>query len=130
MIKQMKNKRIKNYFFNIATFGILTLPSMVLAQNTGLPASGNCADGHICNPIGIDSLPNLIKTILEAVIKIGIPVSALAIVYCGFLFVSARGNSEKLKTAKNALTYTLIGTAILLGSWAIAKLISSTVLSL
>ena len=126
----MKNKRIKNYIFNIATFGILTLPSIVLAQNTGLPTNSKCADGHICNPIGIDSLPNLIKTILEAVIKIGIPVSALAIVYCGFLFVSARGNSEKLKTAKNALTYTLIGTAILLGSWAIAKLISSTVLAL
>ena len=55
---------------------------------------------------------------------------ALAIIYCGFLFVSARGNTEKLTKAKEALLYTVIGAAILLGSWAIAIMISETVLSL
>ena len=55
---------------------------------------------------------------------------ALAIIYSGFLFVAARGNSEKLTKAKDTLLYTIIGAAILLGAWAIATMISSTVLAL
>ncbi|KKQ03101.1 MAG: hypothetical protein US18_C0017G0016 [Parcubacteria group bacterium GW2011_GWB1_36_5] len=81
-------------------------------------------------PNGIDSVPKFIQVLLEGVLRIGIPIVALAIIYCGFLFVSARGNSEKLGKAKDALLYTLIGAAILLGSWAIAQLISETVLAL
>ena len=87
----------------------------------------------LVNPLassGIDSLPKLIKTILEGAITIGIPVIALAIVYCGFLFVAARGNSEKLGKAKDALLYTCIGAAVLLGSWAIAQMIQATVTGL
>ena len=91
----------------------------------------SCKEGTICNPLGnTTSIPALIKTILEGALKIGIPIVALAIIYCGFLFVFARGNSEKLSKAKDALLYTLIGAAILLGSWAIAQMISSTVLAL
>jgi len=85
---------------------------------------------EICNPITANDLPEFVQTILVGVIKIGIPIIALAIVYSGFLFVAARGNAEKITKAKKALLYTLIGAAILLGSWAIAKLISETVLGL
>lgn len=87
--------------------------------------------GKILNPLTTTStLPDLIKTILEGALKIGIPIVALAIIYCGFLFVFARGNPEKLTKARDALLYTLIGAAILLGAWAIAKMISATVLAL
>src|SRR3989344_997772 len=81
----------------------------------------------ICNPIGTDTLNEFLKVLLEGVVKLGIPIIALAIIYSGFLFVSAQGNSEKLQKAKDAFFFTLIGAAILLGSWAIAKLISETV---
>jgi|GEM_PF-878534 len=94
-------------------------------------AADDClTSGKICNPLSVNSLQQLLKTILEGAIKIGIPIIALAIVYSGFLFVKARGNSEELSKAKDALIYTLIGAAILVGSWAIAQLISNTVLSL
>jgi len=87
--------------------------------------------GKICNPIpNITSIPGLIQTVLEGVIRIGLPVVALAIIYCGFLFVFARGNSEKLTKARESLMYTLIGSAILLGSWAIALMIEATVTGL
>jgi len=91
-----------------------------------------CGDpGTICNPIpNVTSIPGLIQTVLISLIKIGIPVIALAIIYCGFLFVAARGNPEKISKAKDALLYTLIGAAVLLGSWALATLISSTILGL
>jgi hypothetical protein len=94
------------------------------------------ADSHpdesvsIDNPINATSINGLIKTILTGVIKIGIPIVAIALVYSGFLFVSARGRPKELTEAKDALLYTLIGAGILLGSWAIAQLISDTVLQL
>lgn len=103
------------------------------------PISILYADGEtsttvmINNPLAtnnINTVPDFIQKILIGVIKIGMPVIALAIIYSGFLFVAARGNTEKLGEAKKSLTYTLIGAAILLGSWAIATLISNTVLSL
>ena len=87
---------------------------------------------QICDPLEerFGSVPELIKTILEGALIIGMPIVALAVIYCGFLFVFARGNPEKLTKAKDALLYTLIGAAILLGSWAIAKMIKITITGL
>ena len=93
--------------------------------------AGDAPVVKIENPLlHAQTINELIKTILEGVIKIGMPIIVLAIIYSGFLFVSAQGNSEKLSEAKRALLYTLIGAAILLGSWAIAQLISETVKAL
>jgi hypothetical protein len=115
----------KNWLKIVFLYYVLISPFSVLY------ASDTCKEGTICNPIPtITSIPVLIKTILEGVLTIGIPVVALAVVYCGFLFVFARGNPEKLSKAKEALLYTLIGAAILLGSLAIANIISGTIKAL
>ncbi len=116
----------------LATF-LITVPVVTSAQVVGGAPADACPPGQICNPLasrGINDIPGFIKALLEGVLKIGIPIIALAIIYCGFLFVAARGNSEKLTKAKDALLYTLIGAAILLGSWAIAQMISATVTGL
>ena len=63
----------------------------------------------------------------EIAIKIGIPVCVFFMVYAGFLFVSARGNEEAITKAKKTFLYTVIGVALLLGSWALAKAIQGTV---
>lgn len=84
----------------------------------------------INNPLGENGPQNImdfIKLIVKYVMYIGIPIIALAIIYTGFLFVAAQGNSEKLTKAKNALLYTLIGGALLLGAFVIAHAIGSTV---
>ena len=97
-----------------------------------LPAV-SLAQGVITNPLGSDgpnTIPEFIKILLEGALKVGIPVIALAIIYCGFLFVQARGKPEEITKAKDALLYTLIGAAILLGSWAIAQMILATVTGL
>ena len=121
----MYNYHMNHFKKNIFKVVLLTSFSII-------PIFSFAADdaGKIVNPINATTLDGLIKTILEGVLKIGIPIIALAIIYCGFLFVSARGNPESIKKAKDALIYTLIGAAILLGSWAIALLISNTVLKL
>jgi hypothetical protein len=123
-------KLIKRSILQFTLFLFLFLPPVLsLAQLDGTITPCNIS-GRICNPIKENDLNGLIKTILEGLIKIGIPVVALAIIYCGFLFVKARGNTEQINKAKDALMYTLIGAAILLGSWAFAQLISRTVLAI
>jgi len=86
--------------------------------------------GKIENPIKHKTINAFIKVLLEGVIKISIPIIALAVIYSGFLFVAAQGNSEKLQKAKDALLYTIIGAAILLGAWSISILVSETILAL
>jgi len=124
-------KYIKKNLFSITLlilmFVVFLIPVFSFAQVVGDPPLDA---GKISNPISAQTLEGLIKTILEGVLKIGIPIVALAIVYCGFLFVSARGNPEAIKKAKESLLYTLIGAAILFGSWAIAQLITETVKAL
>lgn len=121
----------KSWWRLFVLFYTLVVPIFALSADVdGTPSDQS---GKIINPLansGINSIPDLIKTFLDGVLKIGIPIVALAIIYSGFLFVFARGNSEKLGKAKDSLLYTIIGAAILLGSWAIAKMISSTVLAL
>ena len=83
----------------------------------------------INNPLGekLTDIPSFIKKAIEIVLAVGIPVLVLAIIYTGFLFVQAQGNSKKLEDAKKALTNTLIGGALLLGAFVIAEAIGTTV---
>lgn len=131
----------KNWQKLISIIYLFSIPVISFAADSGgTPISngatatcpdGSSAVGRICNPIpNVTSIPNLIETILRGVLTIGIPIVALAIVYCGFLFVEARGNPEKITKAKDSLIWTIIGAAVLLGAYAIAQMISATVTGL
>ena len=122
----------KNWHKIVLLAYVFFAPVFLLSADSGGPIVDPNA-GKILNPLGTtgpNSIPVLIEKILVGVIKIGLPVIALAIIYCGFLFVKAQGKPTELKEAKGALLYTLIGAAILLGAWALARMISATVLSL
>jgi hypothetical protein len=83
----------------------------------------------IKNPLGpnLQTIPQFIEAIINFILYLAVPVVALAIIYSGFLFVTAQGNSEKLKSAKKAILYTLIGASLLLGAFVISKAIQGTV---
>ena len=117
-------KNLKKIIF-IAYFFIL--PVVSFADGTNDPTQGKIID-PLNNKFRFNSC--FYSNYSEGAITLGIPVIALAVVYCGFLFVAARGNSEKLTKAKSALTWTLVGAAILLGALAIAKMIAATVVGL
>ncbi len=143
----LKNKKyfilsqILRYSFVFILAFTLVMPFVVGAADSSTPGKKSTPDSStpgastkvtginftIKNPIKVNSIPELIKTILEAVIIIGVPIVALAIIYCGFLFVQARGNGEEIKKAKTALIYTIVGAMLLLGSWVLAQAIQSTV---
>ncbi len=98
-------------------------------KNTPDGSTTNQINTHINNPLGgsTTDIPSFIKAILNFVVLIGVPIVTLAIIYSGFLFVTAQGNSEKLKKAKKTIIATLIGAALLLGCYVIAGAIQGTV---
>jgi hypothetical protein len=97
---------------------------------TGTPPDTS-GGGSLTNPLNsINSLPELLTAILKGVVEIGAIFLTLMIVYVGFLFVAARGNEEKIRSARDALMWTVIGGLILLGAEAISLVIQATVKTL
>ena len=107
---------------------LLMLPLWVRAEEgEGVPGGSE----GLTNPLnGVSTLPEFLRAILGGVVQIGTIVLIMMLVYVGFLFVVARGNAEKLQSAKSALVWTVIGGLILLGATAIQLMIEGTVQSL
>ena len=73
----------------------------------------------------------LVERILnDIVLPLGASVAAIAIIYSGFLYVKAQGNKEELQKAHEAIKWTVVGTAVILGAWVLAKLIDKTIKAL
>lgn len=115
---------LAHVFLGIVNF--LLVPYMAFGQ--GSVTSGGTSG--LQNPTSYSTIMDFVQAILQVVLKIGIPVAAMFIIYSGFLFVKAQGNEQELTEAKKAFTYAVIGTAILLGSWLLAQGIASTINSL
>lgn len=107
-----------NTFRFVLIFSVLLLPLISLAQSAG----------QITNPLGStkELIPFLDK-IIDACLKLGAVIAVVALIYAGFLFVTAGGDEKKIETAKNTITYTVIGIIILLGARAISAVITNTV---
>lgn len=79
------------------------------------------------NPLGnTTSVSEFVKKILNGLIQIGIPIAVLFVIYAGFKFVTAQGNSEKLAEARKNFLWTIVGIAIFLGAVVIADLVAGT----
>ena len=107
---------------------LLALVLLLWPMIGGLMAqTGPNAGGFFKNPLNADSFPELLGLILNAVTQVGIVVVTFFIIYAGFLFVKAQGNPDGLKSAKEAIKWTIIGSAIVLGAYAIKEIIYNTV---
>lgn len=96
------------------------------ADNAAVAGSGKSI--KLTNPLKtINTIPEFVKSVLDIVMKVGVPLVALAIIYTGYLFIAAQGKPEELKKAKDALVYVFIGSMILLGAYVIAEALIGTV---
>src|SRR3989344_8992724 len=108
------------------TLAVISLPLVVLAENTNLVQPGT-----IQNPLkNIGNFCQLIKVVLQAILVIGVPIAVVFLVIVGFKFIIARGNPAELDKAKADFLHTVIGIAIFIWAWAIAKLIAATLAAL
>lgn len=74
-----------------------------------------------------DSLPDFVTMILKFIVDAGTPLVAIAFIWTGLKYVLAQGNPRKLSEAHKTAKYTLIGSALILGSFVITKVITATV---
>ena len=118
---------IRNKIFLLTAFSYLLLPQILLAESQGTSPSPSGGGEGLKPPTNIQSIPALLTAILEFVVEVGTYIVPLAIIFAGFKFVEARGNPEKLVTARSMLLYVLIGGAISLGAQVLKTVITGTV---
>lgn len=142
----MKNKSFKIFSaFIFVTAFFFASTSVTLAQGgnasstpSGTPTSTtpSTINLNLQNPIGgtgnagVNSLPQFFEKVVNLIIKIAIPFTAIVLVYCGLLFVTARGDTSQLEKARQAFTFAVIGGLVLLSSWLIAQAIKDALTSL
>lgn len=80
----------------------LILPALVLAQI------------DIPNPIEAESFDVIINNIIDFIWGIALVLAPLMIVWAGILLVTAAGNSDQIRKAKNIILYTLAGFIVIL----------------
>lgn len=88
------------------------------------------ADTGINNPLTYTSLPQFFAKILQIVVTLGASVVVFFIIFAGFKYVTARGDTSKVEEATKTLTWTVVGAAVLLGAETIQIVITNTVKSL
>jgi hypothetical protein len=95
-------------------------------QDNSKTGNNNVSVIKLKNPLkpGLDTIPKIINAILDGiVIPIAVPIFILAIIWTGILYVIARGKPTEITKAHEALKWTIIGGAVILG----AKLISTAI---
>jgi hypothetical protein len=132
MLEKIRKNRnsLHLYFLNYCMVFVLIVSLFCVSFGNVVADGDNVSiKTGIENPLGdkITDIPSFIKEALEFIVKLGIPVITFAIIYTGFLFISAKGNKEKLTEAKKAMGGVLIGAAIILGAFVIAEAIGGTV---
>ncbi len=72
----------------------------------------------------------LVHAILDFVVKIGTIAVIFMVIYSGFLFVKAQGDSGAIIAAKDTFFWTVIGGVVLIGAKVLATVICNTAVGL
>lgn len=99
------------------------LPSALLAQDYGLRSTAQNAG---LTQYG-DSVPTLVGTVIGSALSIIGVIFFILAVYAGFLWMTARGDSDQVSKAKDTLTAAIIGLIIVLGAYAITNFVFESV---
>ena len=91
------------------------------------PASPLSSYSTLKSPFAFETVAQLVSKILLIVVKVGWVLAFFFLIWSGFLFVTAAGSEEKLKTAKDTFVWTIVGSCIVLGAQVLSKVIETTV---
>lgn len=85
--------------------------------------------GRLENPLNNEysSVAGFVAGALKVLVVVALPVVAFFLVLAGFKYISAQGNSERIKEAHLNFLWVVIGGALILGAWVVATLIGGTV---
>jgi len=106
---------MKNLIFIISLLTIFLI---------ALPALGQ--DFAFKNPFKeITTITSLIEAIINFLKSLAVIVSAILIVYAGYLYMTSAGNQQKIETAQKTLIWALVGIGVILIASAITKVIEN-----
>lgn len=100
--------------FALAVF----LPFVVMAD----PSTGT-----IDNPIESETFAQLVELIINWIINIALVLAPLIIVYGGFTYMTAAGDTNKLSQGKNIILYAVIGFIVALLAKSLAGILTKLV---
>ena len=118
-------KRLTDFYWGLLLIFVL-VPRVAL----GGPETPPCRlddPSKLCNPIRYNSIDAFLLEILKIVVQYGSLLIVFFLVYAGFQFVTAQGNTEKLSQAKQSLTWVVVGAFVLLGVYVLRAAICGTV---
>lgn len=92
-----------------------------------LPFSAS-AQAKLSNPSpgGGATLQDFIELLIKIIQSVGIPALVVAIIYSGFILLTAGGNEAQISKGKTWIFWTLIGAAIILGAQLVADTVYNT----
>ena len=127
----------------VITYSLALIPHLASAQpddglrGTGVRGTGREESAYngidatetafIKNPLATNSIQEFLETILTVVMVLSVPVIIFFVIYAGFLYATARGNSDQIKQATQAFTYAIIGGLIVLGAMVLVGIIQNLV---
>ncbi len=82
---------------------------------------------ELSNPLKAESITGFLIQIIEIILVFALPVIVFFIIYGGFLFVTAQGDTTKVQAARSTLTWAVVGGVIVLGAQLIVEVIGNTV---
>ncbi len=87
--------------------------------------TGGTGGGEItlANPLGSQSLADIVSAILSALFTISIPIVSIMVMVGGYYILTAAGNEENLKKGRQTITYAVIGFAVILLANGVVSLI-------
>ena len=112
----------KLYFYSLVVY-------LTLIRSVGATGDDTEIRGRVPNPFkfGEDIFAFFSAVLDGVVLPVASVICVLSFIWAGFLYVTARGDKNQIAKAHKAFTYTAVGTAIVLGAWAIFSTISGTV---
>ncbi len=125
----------KRIIWSVSSF-VLLVPLYVFGVGTRPPDGGAgaitppCSPDKLCNPIKYGNLEGFLIAILDVIVQYGAIIIVFFVVYAGFQFVTAQGNTEKLEHAKKMLVWIIVGGFVLLGAFVIRAAICGTLTNL
>ena len=79
------------------------------------------------NPLKSKSIEEFLLKIIDVLLVFALPIIVLYIMYAGYLFVTAQGDSGQISTARSALLWAVVGGVIVLGARVIVAVIQGTI---
>ena len=132
---------MKKFKFLIAAF-LITIVSISVYSIPKAMAILTSNEVKLTEPVGKDILPGiqvltaetvqesfvfskLIPFVITYAIRIAVALSVIAIIIGGYQYVTAYGDEEKHKKAKNTIIYALIGLVLAMTAFGIVQIITS-----